>query len=352
MPAIGDIDTASTAFQDLLQISATNRLAEASGVSIKPVAPASVLGWSNRDSGLISLPSVYSSVISYALGHLPLSASNRYRLIKERMARQVAAELTLASAKVTPPDSSLPAQSFRDVTDAEMQGGDCGGLSLPVRVGRKEKETASADLIPLDSSQYGSQAFTHTDSHLPPVLPFTALPTPSATPSLVSSSTFVSTGSERGMTPYNALREYVTFTRRPPPFPVNMDKVLSHWHVGADPFKYSYITTRRTIDTANDSEIGGMSVRQRARLQRKAERHLHRQRREIAAAKKATAMSASQPALLTTTGYRRSPTPVLPTLQTSMQAVPSQVSPVSQVVAGPYGGRAVKKRKVQRMHGF
>ncbi|KAH0309003.1 hypothetical protein KCU71_g8544, partial [Aureobasidium melanogenum] len=159
------------------------------------------------------------------------------------------------------------------------------------------------------------------------------------------------------------LRRYTTFSSEKPtpaPLPKGLTNTLAHWTLGGNPDEYDWLAVQRKQEKKAEEEDEDLTPKERARLKRRAEKMLLKQRREM---QKASAMdlassqvpgivSASQPAFATPS---RSEAPNVPQsaraasqgtqLLASSQAHPNMFT--SQVQPGRFGGKpAKKKRKV------
>lgn len=337
---VANIDDASSKLQELLQLPSRNLEVETPSLEIRAVASDTALQLINLENEELSMARLYDDILRVFIAPLPHNMPRDIRQAKERIARRLAAEIVLASHRIRytePVSPSVPAQ----VTSEASQ---TSGYSLPVRSSGKGKEQEAS--VMLESSVYRSQP---TSSQ-----PVDSLPTPETTPSLISASSFTSSSSGLGDNPLNRLKQHLHISKSAVKPHLGGNKILMHWqgHFGQDPSTYDWVATTRAMQEASDAEGEGLSASQRARLQRKAERHLKRQRRETAAA---AARSASQPLhAMELAQIRSSPGPMLQRTGSS-QPVPasSQVVVASQVERGVFGGRsAAKKVKKAKIPGF
>jgi RNA polymerase I-specific transcription initiation factor RRN6 len=123
-----------------------------------------------------------------------------------------------------------------------------------------------------------------------------------------------------------------------------------HWQVGEDPSTYDWQATTHSVREKLQVEDEASTAR-RAKLQRKAERHLKRQRRETQAMRQ---KAESQPTLIRQTGLRSSPGPAFPSSSQAptQSQVANRIVVASQVERGMHGGRSVVAKKKKRVSGF
>lgn len=320
-PKIGDVDTASEAFEEVKNTFATSRLPEESGRIVIQLASPEMMGLDaspsrssdtnlqqpSEDDGRVhlALSNVYGRMLEQWLSPLPSNIPARHRFGSARTAKNIAAELCLACAR------------------ADLQ----------------EHPPAEPEYLPLEN-EIASQL--SGPSSYPRLA--TALPTPEATPSLQSASFSTSTLSLQDPT-QKYLSQYLHIGQ-PLPLPTGVtSRLQAHWTLGADPDTYNYTATNLALQEADESEGGGLSAKQRARLKRRAEKHLQRQRRETA-----KAASSSQPIPSLRIMSSPGPPAIGPGVASS-QMVSSQMLMASQVVPGAFGGRPAKRRKA-RQAGF
>ncbi|KAG9942991.1 hypothetical protein KCU85_g8950, partial [Aureobasidium melanogenum] len=248
----------------------------------------------------------------------------RVRLVKEQLARRIAAEICLASHVIR----QTPVRPSEEETAAETQA--------------TEDDVSSQTNFP--------------QSSLP-------TPSPTATPSLTTVTSLSSHPSTLVSSEFARLRRYTTFSSEKPtpaPLPKGLTNTLAHWTLDGNPDDYDWLAVQREQEKKAEEEDEDLTPKERARLKRRAERMLLKQRRE---SQKASAMdfassqvpgivSASQPAFATPS---RSEAPKVPQsaraasqgtqLLASSQAQPNMFT--SQVQPGRFGGKpAKKKRKV------
>lgn len=283
-----------------------------------------------------SITDLYDTVLQHWVASLPIEVSVPVRQAKERLARRIAAEITLASA------------FLKLKEDQESSVGMGQPLSLPI--------------LPSKPAVL-----------LPPSLP--TPPQSSVPPSSPLLPDFVQPSSND---PLSRLRKHLTIADDDAPMPRNVlppsvSELLSHWQPGTDPTLYDWEATERTMrpDTLDEE-----SQELRERERKRKERRDKRQRREDELMRTKTPTS-SQPMFSQPAVPRSSPGPVLGGMVPSSQIpvptssqITGQVSgqlggfgrfggansmmPQSQVEPGRFGGRPDKKKKKgkSRVSGF
>lgn len=300
---------------------------------LRPIAPPRVLHLPEAEQS--SIASLYDTILQDWIAPLPAEIPVPVRQAKERLARRVAAEVTLASTHLKPKSEDQPVVG----SDASM--------SLPILPSK------SADVL-------SPSLPTPPQSSVPPSSP------------LVSEYLQPPTSD-----PLSRLRKYLavddgssmTTTTLPP----SVSELLSHWQPGTDPSTYDWEATENTLrPDAPDDESQELREKERKRKERREKR----QRREDELMR-AKSQIASQSAFLQPAIPRSSPGPTFGGMAASSQAhVPtssqttSQVQhqgvsfggfggvhgmvPQSQVEPGRFGGRPDKKKKKgkSRVSGF
>ncbi|KAF2816439.1 uncharacterized protein BDZ99DRAFT_407237 [Mytilinidion resinicola] len=345
---VADIDAISSKFDELFQATLRKNEPDQPQLEIR-TAPWLLKNMAPDSNAGLSIASVYDELLRTYIAPLPRNIPIRIRQVKERVARLISTEVLLASSRLRIVDSP-PSKP----EDSQPKSQETAGFALPVRPSGKGKEKES------EPPSWNTRPSSSN--------PISSLPTPETTPSVASGSTFTSSSQGSGDNPITRLRQHVQITK-----PQRLtqsehsagSQVLLHWrnHFGQDPANYDWEATTKAIrETMSINEDEGMSEPQRARIRRKAERHLKRQRRETAVADAASSMppfstSESQPfATSESVPLRSSPGPFRQDHSQSTQAN-SQPALASQVERGVFGGRpeakkAKKKNKGGKLPGF
>lgn len=326
---VADIDEASAKFRQLAASQGTTIL--------RPIAAQSTLRLPGNEQP--SIARLYDTILEDWIAPLPTQTPVPVRQAKERLARRVAAEVTLASTKLQPKEEEHP--PTRSSAPA----------SLPVLPSK-----------PVDPSS-------------------SSLPTPPQSSVPPSSPLFPETLRSNTSDPLSRLRKHLKIddnsSRTPTILPPSVSELLSHWQLGTDPSTYDWEATERAIrPDANDEE----SQEQREEERKKRERRERRQRREDERLRAKT-LASSQSTFAQPAFPRSSPGPTIGGMAPSSQVpvptssqMPSLVHnrggsqggvfggfgginsmvPQSQVEPGKFGGRPDKKKKKgkSRVSGF
>ncbi|GAB7361078.1 hypothetical protein MBLNU230_g1116t1 [Neophaeotheca triangularis] len=291
-------------------------------IAVKPVKfPANMYEvFKNRE-----LTSIYDRMIRQYVSTLSRGIPGRTRLAKDETARQIAADVVLSSHILRPSAPYAQGEPHQSQSQAES-------WELPMR--------ASSQMFP-DSQM----------SELPTSQ--TALPTPSptATPSVTTASYPASIVAPE----VSRLSRYTTFNGpTPPALPKALNRVLAHWPPGTDPANYDWLSTYRRLEQPSESVDEDMTEKERARLQRRAERHIRRQRREAKVSEQQHIASSQAPRVAPSQsqGLSQKPPPMMGSqpaavLASSQSVGAGQIPAASQVERGKFGGKPPKKKRKQ-----
>jgi RNA polymerase I-specific transcription initiation factor RRN6 len=293
-----------------------------------------MLGTSSGDKAHeTSLRDIYNKIVTTWISPLAPEISGRTRVAKDQLARNMAAELMLSSLVLGtqgPTDGEaaepeVPAQGYK--------------FELPVRGVPPVLEPFSSQL---HSSQLPSSA----------VLP---TPSPTATPSVTTASSGASTYAAPEI---DRLRRYANFTKpAPAALPRALNNVLAHWEPGTDLATYDWLSTSRRLARQDEEADEELSERDRLRMQKRAQRHLRRQRKEaeasqalrLASSQVPELFSASQQPVVRAAESQRPLAAAATAVASSSQSIAPAV-PASQPVSGRYAIRQPVKKK--RKQGF
>ena len=254
---------------------------------------------------------------------------------RAQLARRMAIEVCLASLtiRLEDPATEQPPQS-QSQTETQSQAGE-----LPVRPGAPPSSRTTPSLYLEASSQESSSR----------------LPTPSD-----SASTSAVTSPNPALA---RLSRYTTFTGQPspPPLPRRLNRVLAHWTLGADPTTYDWASASRHFsrrDVEEGAEGEELTEKERARLQRRTERYVRRQRREAEETQRMQVLSSQVPEIARGGDLRNLQDLPQPgrlaragsQLGSEGQSQSQGQAVASQVLPGRYGGRPAKKKR--RKSGF
>lgn len=341
--SVGDLDEATAQFRQLLLDGQNSGNALPTELDHPPkakptnLAVARVLGLPTGMDPQSDLMAAYDSIMNQWLAPLSRRVAGRVRLAKEQLTRRVAAEVCLASC----------------------------GLKRPWIDPTHENQYDSAKLPETQHSSFlgSSQSYGGFPT-----------PSPTATPSLTTMTSLSSHPSTMASPEYLRLQQYATFSSdktAPAPLPKRLAKTLAHWSVGGNPGEYDWLSVQKRQEREAEEEDEDLTPRERARLKKRAERHLRKQRRDtekaasmnLASSQVPAIFSASQPSSV----LRRRAPMALPTtpaagaasqgalLLSSPRTTQSQphAFPASQIVPGKFGGRGQPpKKKKKRNEGF
>lgn len=340
-----DMDIAVAQLQELktLEYSPHGKLLDDAGASesslklvLRPLSRISLPEWPHgRDSAKI-FSLAYDEIVTNWISSLSKAVPGRVRLAKEQLARRLAAEITLANHVFHAEDTEEPIEMKQEA--------------------RPVSQSQSWDL-PMRGADYSQPSQLASQSALP-------TPSPTGTPSVTTNSSRTSAFSSAEIA---RLRKYTTFTKPAPSSSRSVNKLLSHWTLGSDPESYDWLATSRQINRQTEEEEAEsqLTEKERARLHRKAERHIRRQRKEAAASQQQQLASSQMPELVVSAsqpparpaaakGYGQA-TPSRPgaaNVGGMLGSSQSAATPgaASQAVAGRFGGRPPAKKK--RKQGF
>jgi RNA polymerase I-specific transcription initiation factor RRN6 len=322
-----DVDDASAKLNEL-SVGGNKR----NDVEFRRIASATALHWIDKEEPTIS--SLYDAILHYWIAPLPLEVPVRIRQHKERLARRIAAEVMLASSRISYTDDTPYLQSIPKQDHS---------IVLPVLPSASQEKTGLSSI-----SQWSSQSLAMPSS--------SAIPSSQPPSSPLLSEFFPSTAASD---PLARLRKHLSVNEDVinTAIPQSVTQLLSHWQLGADPHDYDWDATERTLRLPDDTDETSQAQREKER--RKKERREKRQKREDELMRAKTATQPSYP--------RSSPGPMFGDVPSSSQVAsqaPSQVlhsghvfgghggfgptMPLSQVEPGRYGGRPDKKKKKGR----
>lgn len=341
---VADIDEASTSIDELF----ASRDLQYFHL-LQRIAPQHILHLSGDRE--LSVTALYDTLLQDWIAPLPTDVPIRVRQAKERLARRVAAEVTLASTRLVHKKDEPLLQPSLD------QG---NSTTLPILPSK-----------PGDGSHVGSDAST-----VPLIVPTppqsSVLPSsqPPSSPSLLEHL------QPHLRDPLFRLRKHLVIDDKPMTPAVispSVNELLSHWKPGVDPSTYDWETIEQVLQPDVSDEV---SQELREKERKKKERRDRRQRRENEIIR-AKSQTSSQPLHIQPGLPRSSPGPTFGGMAASSQVqfpgsdqMSSQpqsqrigsggfvgmhnMVPQSQVEPGRFGGRPDKKKKKgkSRVSGF
>lgn len=272
------------------------------------------------------ITSVYEALVQTWIAPLPTRVPSRARIALEKLLRDIAAEICLAS-------HALYLGPGLVASEENTEGVSTGvgpRFDLPMRrrpsaasLGKGKEKELERSSPALPSSQVSEDV-----GFLPPS-PFQALPTPEPTPSLHSRSSVSSfAGSEAAAS--QRLQAFAKITPQPS-LPSKMSNLLGQWQLGADPAFYNWEAAQQTADSEDESENQSRAKqRQRQRNDKRRKRH-----------KEHTVGPSSQPSPKRLGGSQPQ---LAKDTQEDSQRIESLVTN-SQVEPGRFGGRPTKVKK-------
>lgn len=273
----------------------------------------------------LSLSSTYEQLVAKWISPLSPQIPGWVRLAKVDIARRVAADLVLSGQAMRVHDiSEEETQDDQVATQPATESWD-----LPVRPGDHSSPM---------KAKHASQA--------------SALPTPSptGTPSVTTASAH---STSLAAPELHRLGRYTSFSKPAPAvLPRGLRSVLSHWEIGEDLQDYEWMSRSKKLAMKDEDADEEMNEKDRLRSLRRAERHLRRQRKEVAASQ-AQQLATSQMTEIFTGSQppaMNSETQPGVLAGSSQMQGPSQKVVASQVVPGRFGGRPPAKKK--RKQGF
>ncbi|KAF2129252.1 hypothetical protein P153DRAFT_431243 [Dothidotthia symphoricarpi CBS 119687] len=282
-------------------------------VELQRIASVRVLELVEEEACAIS--TLYDAILQNWIAPLPIDVPIRVRQHKERLARRIAAEVMLASTCIRRNDIPIESQS------TQSQG---RNVALPILaskpVDRDQSQCSVSQSLP------SVPPYSSSQPHSSPATPSLTTPPPSD--------------------PLARLSKYLDISRPSSTVPHNVNNLLAHWHLGADPRTYDWDTTEHALRPEKFDEV---SQEQREKARKRQERREKRQKREDDLMK---AKTVSLPSVEPGRFPRSSPGPMLG--NSSQFPFPSQVAiqghggfvmPQSQVEPGRFGGRPDKKKK-------
>ncbi|KAK4983411.1 hypothetical protein LTR66_008834, partial [Elasticomyces elasticus] len=252
---VTDLDECSRNMQDLLNFAMQRDRLERSRHRLTPVAPLSLLDIQDSSMVRTSLSSIYETIVGHWLAPLSTRVPGRPRLAMEQQARNIAAELALASLRLCVEDPAH-VDKYNGPSTSNLQEPASQSLSFNLPDRSSQPTTPSKPKRELQRSGIQTSGYIlPTPQRLHDA---TALPTPSptVTPSVASQSLSHANNSTR-LPAYDRLSRYTNFAagrRAPRTLPKSLNNLLSHWTIGEDPDQYDWLETQRNIDREADAE--------------------------------------------------------------------------------------------------
>ena len=234
--------------------------------------------------GIMRLSTVYENIVAQWLACVPDDVSSKVRMSKEKLARQIAAELCLASMVLRSDRQTEGAEDQQKTTGTnKIQSSTVQSTSSQANY--DERRQISDNTIKHSYQEPRSSTQKRATAELA-ILDNAIFPAASATSSVMSSSSAYSTRPLH----CTALNSY-GYSPSSRTLPRALSRCLDTWNLGENPYSFdgdiAIQAVTRPSDVDEDNEYG-MSASERRRLQRRAERLLKRQRRQAAKATETT----------------------------------------------------------------
>lgn len=277
-PHVGELAEASHALSNLLSLSRLGPVPDEPGVAVKRLQVptwASPMGVASEE---LEFGGLYNHIVEHQLAPLADEIPPRLRAGREKLARQIAAEVILSSSRVELVDSPEDSQE-----QEEMQ------QSLSLFHGKGKAKLTDSFPVSSQLSNYMSSQSLPTPS-----------PSASRAASTIMSGTITSLPSAVSQNIISRLSRHVEFKPSTSTWAKRPMALLAHWDIGQDPNTYSYSQKLGELERQKQEE--SMTDKQRLKAREKAERRLKRQRRE--AEKARGALMSSQPMVMSSQAQR------------------------------------------------
>ena len=324
---IADVDSASNNLKDLIDQAFPDQANDEMSQHQSIIADTPMNSFC-RNLGLrhtIQLSQIYEYMVRYWISTLPMHSPGRVRLTSERMARTIAAQLSLAWYRVDP-NISLP-DSGRNEPEAEK----LDQLGVPPLQQSSSPASSGPSKWVLPTKLSGSTIFAQASQQ--------SLLTPEPTPSIRSRSSMSSLNVGETLASQR-IRSRVSHLMPQCYSDSSISNIMSHWGDGLNPHLYDWEVAERT--TAVNNEGTGIDDPSQQRRKRRGDK-------KRARLQERTDESSSQPISREIKSSQLQGS--LGTQQSSFTAEPLVMS---QAEPGLYGSRRnmAKNRSQKRRAGF
>ena len=319
--SINDLDEATSNFEDFLKAEVRLPGSDQGSVISTLLTPLRFkLDLADRHQ----ISDIYDSLIAAWISPLSRNVPNRTRIALEKLLRNLAGQLCLASYAMIPDSAEENENEWPDKPSTTAT------FTLPVRRRasvpniKKSKEAEFKSSPPMTSSQI------FADVGFLPSSPLRAPSTPGLAPSLPPQSPATSFAEDPAS---QRLRAYAALPLQSA-LPIKLSNLLDHWQVGVDPASYSWEAAQQAFASDDEEEE---ELEAHAKKRERAEK-LRKRRRELehgpSSQRPPKRVGGSQPQEIHTD------------VLASSQATESMVT-ASQAEPGRFGGqsRKVKKKK-------
>lgn len=291
---------------------------EATERSVRPILD--TINWPSnlQTEDFLDLGSLHLSIVDDWISPLSDSIPEPVRSIQEQHALRVTMEVALARLVIRA-EEPVDNQSIHTA-------GQNRGFELPVRAFGTPGSSRATPSVYFDASSQPQSS---------------ARATPSS-PGTPSTTTSVDKPLE-----VSRLSRYTSFTTPPSTaLPRSLNRVLSHWTLGADPADYDWRSATHRINRQVEEEEGEeLTEKERVRQLRRKQRHERRQQRHEEERQRKEMLHSQAPEILTTSQPTQRPFSY-----GFSQATGGSQMPASQILPGRHGGRPPPKKK--RKSGF
>ena len=272
------------------------------------------------------LSQIYEYMVRYWISTLPPHSPSRVRLITEKLARAIAAQLSLAWYRVDPSNSLL------DNGHDESEAGKVHQLGVQALQQSSGSAPSGPSKWVLPTNLSGSATLAQSSQQ--------SLPTPEPTPSIRSRSSMASLYTGENLASQR-IRSKVSHLMPQHCSDSSITSIVSHWGVGLNPHLYDWDVAKRTLAVDNEGTDVDDSSQQRRKRREDKKKRAHLQ--------EWTDAPSSQPASREVKSSQLQES--LGTQQSNFTAEPIVMS---QAEPGLYGSRRtmVKHKTQKRRAGF
>lgn len=327
-----DVDDGSALLQDFINNFEDNYAESSMAVTLQSAGLLRMLGLEPEESGdsLPNLSNVYDKLVSLWVTSLPESTPGMARIAKEKVVRNIAADLCLSSILVSIRDKSVPLPTAAPSQDVE----EGPSLTLPIHGGRPPPSPRTPSRSRFSSQPLQDHGYDPSSSYSTPALSESALSGEPAEDPAVS-----------------RLRSYALSIKSLKPLGPTCASILAQWPEtpGSDPSTYVWRPDQISgaAEEEEDSDKEAARLREEKR-RRRTERFLKRQK-GVASPRLGTVQSSQPPQVIESQPAFR--------FAASQVMVPSSSQadgglPMTQPSAGAFGSRAGLGKKKKRKTGF
>lgn len=329
-----DVDDGAALLQDFINTFEDNYAESSMAVTLHSAGLLRMLDLEPDESsgdGLPNLSNVYDRLVNLWITSLPKSTPGMARIAKEKVVRNVAADLCLSSLLVSIRDKTVPLPASAPIQDLE----DGPSLTLPIHGGRPPPSPRTPSRSRFSSQPLHDHGFE----------PYSGYSTPAPSESALSGEPAEDPAVAR-------LRGYALSIKSLKPLEPTCASILAQWPEtpGSDPATYVWRPEQISGTAGEEGDSDEEAARQREeKRRRRTEKFLKRQK-GVASPRLGTVLSSQPPAAVVESqpAYRFAASQV--TVASSSQA--DGGLPMTQPSAGAFGSRAGLVKKKKRKTGF